>query len=76
MLDKVQHEAPELAYAAIATLFAAMSERLGVDPHEGHSLGRKLLKPNQYHQKSNAQMEALDDLAKQEWCGGLVNTYA
>ena len=75
MLDKVQHESPELAYASIATLFALMSLRLRVDPQDGHALGLRLLMPDPYHQKANAQMDAMDDLAKQEWTGGFVNTY-
>jgi hypothetical protein len=75
MLDKVQQEAPELAYASIAVLFAVMSERLGVDPQDGHALGTKLLRPSAFHQKGNAQMDAMDDLAKQEWMGREVGTY-
>lgn len=75
MLDKVQNEAPELAYASIAVLFAAMSERLGVDPQDGHTLGRRMLKPDPFHHKANCQMDAMDDLAKQEWQGKVVPTY-
>ena len=76
MLDKVQNEQPELAYAAIAVLFTVMSERLGVDPQDGHSLGVKLLRPSAFHQKGNAQMDAMDDLAKQEWMGRHVGTHS
>lgn len=76
MLDKVQNEAPELAYASIAVLFAAMSQRLGVDPEDGHHIGVRMLRADPFHQKANAQMDALDDLAKQEWMGKQVGTYS
>lgn len=72
MLDKVQGEAPELAYAAIALLFATMSERLSVDPQDGHAFGLRLLQHQPYHHKSNVQIEAMVDLAKTQWQGKVL----
>lgn len=63
LLDKVQQEAPEIAMAGTVVLFAMWCRRLKMDPHEMHSLGVKLLEPQQFHHKGNILMDVLRDFA-------------
>lgn len=54
---------PEEQIAATAVLFAAHCQRFGLDPEEMHRLGRKLLTPQPFQPKANAQVSALEDYA-------------
>ena len=69
MLDKVQDEMPELAIAATALVFATLCQRLRLDPHDIHQLGMKMLRHDPHNDKANAQIEGMQDLAKQQWEG-------
>ncbi len=63
LLDKVQQEAPEIAMAGAAVLFAMWCKRLRLDPFEAHQYGMKLLEPQQFHHKGNVLMDTLRDFA-------------
>lgn len=64
LLHGANHERPPELTAGVAVLFAAISERTGMDPHDLFLLGRRLLfAADQHHDKPNIQMEALRDFA-------------
>lgn len=49
--------------AAISLLFAVYTRWFHLDPEETYHYGRKLQRPEQFHRKGNAQVEALEALA-------------
>lgn len=63
MLASVNALRPEEQAIAAALLFATLTTRFGLDPEEHFHLGRKLLQPQAFHRKGNAQMEALEAYA-------------
>lgn len=64
MLDPVNDRKPVEMVAATALLFATVSERVGMDPEELYSLGRRMLHHHDpHHDKANVQLEALRDFA-------------
>jgi hypothetical protein len=67
MMDKVQHETPELALVAISLLFTALCHRFMIDPHDMHTQATAMLRHEPGHRAANAHIEALDDLAKEQW---------
>ena len=65
-LFPVQGLQPELMVAGIALLFAAITQRCGLDPQELHTLGRKILRdPVQVggDRGANASLQSLKDFA-------------
>lgn len=62
-LDAVQNEEPEVALAGAAIMFAAFVRRLGLSPQDTYELGKRILTPEQYHQKANIVGEVLRDFA-------------
>lgn len=54
---------------AVAVLFAVLTSRFGLDPHETFKLGHKLLRPEPFHRTANVQMEALEDFANLQRTG-------
>lgn len=69
LLDKVQGESPEVAMAGCVMLFAMWCKRLGQDPFEMHALGKKMLAPEDFHQKGNIHVEVLRDFAGMRMMG-------
>ena len=67
MLDKVQEERPELAMVAVSMLFATLAHRFMLDPHDLYTQATNMLRHQPGHRTANAQVEALDDLAKEQW---------
>jgi hypothetical protein len=63
LLDRIQNEEPEVALAGTAIMFAAFVRRLGLSPAETHELGKRILAPEAFHQKSNITGEVLRDFA-------------
>lgn len=64
LLHGANHERPPELTAGAAVLFAAMAERVGMDPEELYHLGRRILfAADRHHDKPNVQMEALRDFA-------------
>lgn len=64
LLYPANHERGPLLAAGMALLFAAVSERTGMDPQELYLLGRRILRePYPNHFQSNVQMDALRDFA-------------
>lgn len=63
LLHVVQDEAPEVAMASVAMLFATWCKRLGLDAYEAHQYGQRLLAPEPFHRKGNIQAEVLRDFA-------------
>lgn len=49
--------------AAACVLFAVITKRVGLDPEEAFHLGMKLVRPEKFHRKGNAQLEALQEYA-------------
>jgi hypothetical protein len=52
-------------------LFAVLTQRFGLDPEEHYHLGLKLLKPQAFHRKGNAQLAALEAYADLQKTGRL-----
>lgn len=69
LLDKVQQEAPEIAMAGVAMLFATWCKRLKLDPHEMFQHGVKLVAPEAFHQKGNIHAEVMRDFAGMRMAG-------
>lgn len=64
LLHGANHERPPELTAGVAVLFAAMAERVGMDPEELYRLGRRILHAHDpHHDKPNIQLEALRDFA-------------
>lgn len=64
LLHGANHERPAELAAGVAVLFAAMAERVGMDPQDLFLLGRRILfAADRHHDKPNIQLEALRDFA-------------
>ncbi len=63
LLNAIQDEPPEVAMASVAVLFACWCARVGMDPHDAHSLGVRMMRPERFHRKADIQMEVLRDFA-------------
>ncbi len=62
-LDRLQRMEPEEMMAGMAVLFSAVCSRCQVDPHDMHTMGTRLLKPQPMHDKGNKAVESLRDFA-------------
>ena len=54
---------PEDMVAAIAVLFATVCSRVQIDPEEAHTLGLRMLRDQQHHDKANKLLQSLRDFA-------------
>lgn len=59
----VQNLEPEPMVAGIALLFAAVCERCALSPQGAHELGRRLLRDQDFHTKTNGSLQSLRDFA-------------
>lgn len=66
MLDRVQNEQPEIQVFAVATLYAAMAKRLGVDAGDLFAKATKMLDPEPFDTSGNERFHALVAYARQE----------
>ncbi len=62
-LAAINNLRPEEQAVAAALLFAVLVKRFRLDPEEHYHLGLKLLEPQAFHRKGNAQMAALEAYA-------------
>lgn len=49
--------------SAVSVLFAAVCNRVALDPQLCHSLGMRMLREEQHHTKANAALQSLRDFA-------------
>jgi hypothetical protein len=59
ILDPINQLPPERQLAASAMLFYVLCKRFNQDAADMHSLAFKMLRPERFHKKGNAQVEAL-----------------
>ena len=71
MLEPVNNLPPHEQVGAISLLFATFVQRFGIDPEEAHAIGLKMLRPEPFHRKGNAQIEALEAYAGMQHKGHL-----
>lgn len=54
---------PEEMVAGVAVLFAAVCNRVGLDPQDVHHMGMRMMREQQHHDKSNKLLQSLRDFA-------------
>jgi len=62
-LFPIQSMQPHEIVAGAAVLFAAICSRVGLDPEEVHGIGLRILREEDFHQKTNASLQSLRDFA-------------
>lgn len=62
-LDAIQNLPPHQTVAGVSVLFAALCQRLVLDPEEMHALGRRLLRDQDHHRKENVLIDTLREFA-------------
>lgn len=62
-LFPVQNRQPHEMVAGAAVLFAAICNRVGIDPHDAHSFAMRLLKPEEFDKRTNDSLQSLRDFA-------------
>jgi hypothetical protein len=63
LLDRVQRETPEVGLAATAVMFAAFCQRLKLSPAEMHTMGLKMMRPEEFHAKGNMWQDTIQEFA-------------
>lgn len=69
LLDRVQNEQPELQVFSAAILFAAICQRLRINPGEMHDKALKVLNPEPFDRSGNERFRALLEYARSELYG-------
>lgn len=62
-LDAIQEEQPEVMMMGAGVLFAALTQRTGLDPYALYQMGQKVLTDEDFHRKTNASLQSLRDFA-------------
>ena len=62
-LDAIQRLSPEEQMLGVATLFAALCGRVGVDAHDMHTMGQRVLQREPNHRRTNDALQSLQDYA-------------
>lgn len=62
-LDVIQTEPEELQLLSVATLFAALTQRLGLPAGEIHDKAKRIINPEPFDRSGNERYQALCDYA-------------